>query len=236
MARTKLNQKTLPQHIAIIMDGNRRWAKAHHLPPGKGHQAGAKNLENIVDYCKEIGIKHLTVYALSTENWRKRSAKEVQGIFSLLLKIVKTKAEEYQRSGVKFFVLGNFQAFPFKVRDAIKKIMNMVLATERIKFNVALNYGGRDEIVSAIKKIIKDGVPASKVNEKLIDKYLYTHGQPDPELIIRPGGEFRLSNFLIWQMSYAELYFTDTLWPDFTPKKLEEALIWYQQRDRRMGK
>jgi undecaprenyl diphosphate synthase len=236
LTNLKIDKKTLPTHIAIIMDGNRRWARTKGLTDTQGHEAGAKNLENIVDYCRDIGIKNLTVYALSTENWRKRSAKEVGGIFNLLLKIVKIKASEYRRSGIKFFVLGNFQAFPFKVKSAIKKVMDMVLDTERIKFNVALNYGGRDEIVNAIKKIIKDGVPASKINEKLVGDYLYTKGQPDPDLIIRPGGEFRLSNFLIWQMSYAELYFTDILWPDFTPKKLEKVIYWYQQRDRRQGK
>ena len=218
------------------MDGNRRWARAHNLPVAKGHQAGSENLENIVKYCRQIGIKHITVYALSTENWKKRSAAEVRGIFNLLIHAAKTKVKEYQKSGIKFFVLGNFQAFPFKVRKAIKKMLDIVLDEERIKFNVALNYGGRDEIINAIKNIIKDGIPAGKINEKLVSKYLYTNGQPDPDLIIRPGGEFRLSNFLIWQMSYAELYFTDTLWPDFGPKQLEKAIIWYQQRDRRKGK
>jgi len=236
MAEKKLNLKKLPKHIAIIMDGNRRWARQHGFSVDKGHQAGLENLENIVKYCRQIGIKYLTVYALSTENWKKRSAKEVKGIFNLLVQVAKTKAEEYKKSGIRFFVLGNFQAFPFKVKNAIKKMLDIILDKERIKFNVALNYGGRDEIVNAIKNIIKDGVPAAKVNEKLVGQYLYTNGQPDPDLIIRPGGEFRLSNFLIWQMSYAELYFTDTLWPDFTPKKLEKALVWYQQRDRRKGK
>jgi len=173
---------------------------------------------------------------LSTENWRKRSAQEVKGIFDLLLKIVKEKKEEYRKSGIKFFVLGNFQAFPLKVRKAIKKIVDMILDQERLKFNVALNYGGRDEIVTAIKNIIKDGVKPSKINEELVSNYLYTNGQPDPDLVIRPGGEYRLSNFLLWQTSYAELYFTDILWPDFTPKKLDQAIIWYQQRHRRMGK
>jgi undecaprenyl diphosphate synthase len=233
---SKIDPNNLPQHIAIIMDGNRRWATTRGLPAGEGHQAGAENLENIVNHCRDLGIKHLTVYALSTENWRKRSAQEVKGIFSLLIKIVKEKREEYQKSGIRFFVLGNFQAFPLKVRDAIKKIMDIVLDKERLKFNVALNYGGRDEIVNAIKNIIKDGVKPEKVNEELISNYLYTKGQPDPDLIIRPGGEYRLSNFLLWQMSYAELYFTDILWPDFTPKKLDKAIIWYQQRHRRMGK
>lgn len=232
----KIDPNNLPQHIAIIMDGNRRWAAARNLPAGDGHKAGARNLEKIVDHCQEIGIKHITVYALSTENWRKRSTQEVKGIFDLLIKIVKEKRVEYQRSGIKFFVLGNFQAFPLKVRTAIKKIMDMVLDQERLKFNVALNYGGRDEIVTAIKNIIKDGVKPSQVNEELISKYLYTTGQPDPDLVIRPGGEFRLSNFLLWQLSYAELYFTDILWPDFDPKQLDKAIVWYQQRNRRMGK
>ena len=233
---TKIDYNNLPQHIAIIMDGNRRWAASRNLPAGDGHKAGAQNLEKIVQHCKDIGIKYITVYALSTENWKKRSAQEVKGIFDLLIKIVKEKRIEYQRSGIKFFVLGNFQAFPLKVRKAIKKIMDMVLDKERLKFNVALNYGGRDEIVTAIKNIIKDGVRPSQVNEKLISKYLYTTGQPDPDLVIRPGGEFRLSNFLLWQLSYAELYFTDILWPDFGPKQLDKAIIWYQQRNRRMGK
>ena len=231
----KIDSKNLPKHIAIIMDGNRRWAAARGLSASDGHKAGAENLEKIVDHCKKLGITHLTVYALSTENWKKRSAAEVKGIFSLLLKIVKEKRQEYKKSGIKFFVLGNFQAFPLKIRKAIKKIVDMILDQERLKFNVALNYGGRDEIITAIKKIIKDGVKPNQVNEKLVSKYLYTNGQPDPDLLIRPGGEYRLSNFLLWQMSYAELYFTDILWPDFNPKKLDEAIIWYQQRHRRMG-
>jgi len=233
---SKIDKNNLPKHIAIIMDGNRRWAAARGLPPEKGHEAGAQNLENIVNHCRDLGIKYLTVYALSTENWRNRSVKEVKGIFNLLLRIVKEKREEYRRSGIRFFVLGNFQAFPLKVKAGIKKIMDIVLDKERIKFNVALNYGGRDEIVNAIKNIIKDGVKPDKVNEELVSKYLYTKDQPDPDLIIRPGGEFRLSNFLLWQLSYAELYFTNIFWPDFTPKKLDKAIIWYQQRHRRMGK
>ncbi len=232
----QIDKNALPKHIAIIMDGNRRWAKARGLKPGDGHRAGAENLQNIVNYCRDIGIKNITVYALSTENWRKRSLEEVKGIFGLLLEIVRDKREEYTRSGIRFFVLGNFQAFPFKVKRAIKKMLDIVLDKERIKFNVALNYGGRDEIVHAVQNIIKDKVPANKVDEELISRYLYTSGQPDPDLIIRPGGEFRLSNFLLWQMSYAELFFTDILWPDFTPKELEKAIFWYQQRDRRLGK
>ena len=236
VTKLKLDPEKLPKHIAIIMDGNRRWARERGLPDGKGHEAGAENLQKIVEYCRDIGIKHLTVYALSTENWRKRSPMEVKGLFNLLVTIVKKKAEEYRKSGIKFFVLGNFQAFPLKVKDAIKKILSIAVVEQKIQFNIALNYGGRDEIVTALKKIIKDKIPENKITEDLISDYLYTKNQPDPDLIIRPGGEFRLSNFLIWQMSYAELFFTDILWPDFTPKEMEKAIFWYQQRDRRMGK
>jgi len=232
----KINPLKLPKHIAIIMDGNRRWAKQEGLPDGKGHEAGAANLQKIVEYCRDIGIRHLTVYALSTENWRKRAPMEVKGLFQLLIRIVREKAEQYRKSGIKFFVLGNFQAFPFKVRDAIKKILSLAIVEEKIQFNIALNYGGRDEIVNAIKRMVKDKIPADKIDEKLVSNYLYTKDQPDPDLIIRPGGELRLSNFLLWQMSYAELYFTDILWPDFSPKELEKVLIWYQQRERRMGR
>ena len=236
VTRLKIDPDKLPKHIAIIMDGNRRWAHQNGLPDGKGHEAGAENLQKVVEYCRDIGIKHLTVYALSTENWRKRSPLEVKGLFHLLITIVRKKAEEYRKSGIKFFVLGNFQAFPFKVKEAIKKILALVIIEEKIQFNVALNYGGRDEIITALKRIIKDKIPESKITEELVSSYLYTKDQPDPDLIIRPGGEFRLSNFLIWQMSYAELFFTNILWPDFSPKELEKAIYWYQQRDRRMGK
>src|SRR3989339_93379 len=155
----RINKKALPCHIAIIMDGNRRWAREHHLPDVKGHEAGAENLQQIVNYCRDIGIRHLTVYALSTENWRKRSVAEVKGIFGLLLRVVKEKADEYRKSGIKFFVLGNFQAFPFKVKEAIKKILKMIVIDEKLQFNVALNYGGRDEIITAIKKIVTDEIP-----------------------------------------------------------------------------
>ena len=232
----KLDPKKIPQHVAIIMDGNRRWAKSKGLSVTEGHQAGAKNLTRIVDYGQKLGVKHITVYALSTENWRKRTKKEVRGIFNLLVKIVREKKEEYKKRGVRFFVLGNFQAFPLRVKRAIGEILKVVLKHERMKFNVALNYGGRDEIVRAIKNIVKDGVSPSKIDEKLVSRYLYTNGQPDPDLVIRTGGEIRVSNFLLWQLSYSELYFTDTFWPDFGPKELEKAIAEYQERARRFGK
>jgi len=232
----KLNPSNIPKHVAIIMDGNRRWAALHGKTVNEGHEAGAKNLERIVKHAKELGIKYLTVYTLSTENWRKRSKEEVKGIFDLLVKIVKEKKEEYKKQGIKMFVLGNFQAFPRKVAKVIGEMLKIVLKNERMKVNLALNYGGRDEIVRAVKEIIKEGIPPEKVNEELISQHLYTNGQPDPDLIIRTGGEIRLSNFLLWQMSYSELYFTDTLWPDFGPKEFNKAIGEYQRRQRRFGK
>lgn len=232
----EIDKKIIPKHIAIIMDGNRRWASKRDLSADEGHKEGAKNLDKIVERCKELGVKNLTVYTLSTENWRKRTKKEVAGIFDLLLKIVKEKKENYEKEGIKLFVLGNFQAFPKKVARAIGEMLKIVLKNERIKVNLALNYGGRDEIIRAIQEIIKEGIPADKVNEELVSKHLYTNGQPDPDLIIRTGGEIRLSNFLLWQLSYSELYFTDTLWPDFGPKELDKAILEYQRRQRRFGK
>jgi len=232
----KIDLKNVPQHIAIIMDGNRRWAKNHNLSISEGHKAGAQNLEKVIKYCRKIGIKRVTVYALSTENWRFRSPQEVKGLFNLLLDIVKNKTHEFQQSGVKLFVLGNISAFPQKIKNAIKKLLKKTILKEEISVNIALNYGGRDEIVNAVKLIVKDKVPVNKINEKLISRYLYTKEQPDPELIIRPGGEYRISNFLIWQTSYSEFYFSDILWPDFDEKQMEKAILWYQQRQRRFGK
>jgi undecaprenyl diphosphate synthase len=236
MKKINLDKGNIPQHIAIIMDGNRRWAKARGLSVNEGHEAGAKNLDRIVKKAEELGVKHLTVYTLSTENWRKRTAKEVHGIFNLLLRILKEKKEEYENEGVKLFVLGNFQAFPRKVARGISEMLKIVLKHERIKLNLALNYGGRDEIIQAIQEIIREGTPPEQVNEALVARHLYTNGQPDPDLIIRTGGEIRLSNFLLWQMSYSELYFTDTLWPDFGPRELDKAIAEFQRRRRRFGK
>lgn len=230
-----LDPDKMPKHIAMIMDGNRRWARKYGKEITEGHRAGAQNLADLVDHCEKLGVESLTVYALSTENWRKRAKKEVKGIFDLLVEIVKKKKEEYKRRGIKFFVLGNIQAFPRRVKDAIGEMLNIVKKHERMRFNVALNYGGRDEIIRAIKKMMKDGIRPGEVDEDLVDEYLDTNGQPDPDLIIRTGGEIRLSNFLLWQMSYAELYFTDTFWPEFGPEKLEKAIYEFQDRERRFG-
>lgn len=226
----------IPHHIGIIMDGNRRWATSRGLGVHKGHEAGAQALEKIIDHCLEKGVGTLTVYALSTENWRSRTKAEVKGIFQLLVTIVKKKKREYEQKGIKLAILGNFQAFPRRVAGAIDEILKIVKENERLKVNIALNYGGRDEIVHAVKELINKKIPPEKINEETFSKFLYTNGSPDPDLIIRTGGEVRLSNFLIWQMSYSELYFTETLWPDFSPKELDRAIREYQRRERRFGK
>jgi undecaprenyl diphosphate synthase len=236
MAKTKIDLVNIPQHIGIIMDGNRRWAEKRGLSVDEGHEAGAKALEEIINHCLDLGVKTLTVYALSTENWRKRTKAEVKGIFGLIIKYSKERKKEYEKRGVKLGVLGEFQAFPKKVGRAILEVLKIVKANERLKVNLALNYGGRDEILNAVRQVIKEKVPPQKINEKNFSKFLYTNGEPDPDLIIRTAGEKRLSNFLIWQMSYAELYFTDIYWPDFNEKEFDKAIIWYQNRHRRFGK
>jgi len=232
----KIDSEKLPQHIAIVMDGNRRWAKKNNLSSSEGHKAGAKNLELIMNHCADIGVKYLTVYALSTENWKKRSPEEVKGIFDLLVFLVTNNFQNYFNAGIQLNILGNFTVFPDYVVKAINKALSVKVENPKLIMNIALNYGGRDEIVNAFKKIIDSKISSNKVTEELISQNLYTLDQPDPEIIIRPGGEYRLSNFLLWQSSYSELYFSPILWPDFTPKELEKAIYWYQQRDRRLGK
>ncbi len=237
---TKAKKKTkfdnIPRHIGIIMDGNRRWAVKKGLSTIKGHEAGVRAVKKIVEHCLELGVETLTIYTLSTENWRKRTKEEMKGIFGLLVRMVEEKKEEYKKKGIKLAVLGDFQALPRKVVRAIEEMLKIVKKHERLKVNVALNYGGRDEILRAVKKIVEEKVPPQKIDEKMLGKYLYTNGEPDPDLMIRTGGEIRLSNFLLWQLSYAELYFTDTLWPDFSPAKLDKAIAEYQKRQRRFGK
>ena len=236
MKKIKLDSNNIPQHIGIIMDGNRRWAEKKGLSVNDGHKAGAQALEKIIEYCLKLGVKTLTVYALSTENWRQRSQKEVKGIFDLLVGYVKERKKDYARRGVKLAVLGEFQAFPRKVANALKEVLGIIKKEERLKVNVALNYGGRDEIIKAVKEIMTKKIPVEKITEETFGKFLYTSGEADPDLIIRTGGEIRLSNFLLWQMSYSELYFTDTLWPNFSPKELDKAIFEYQRRQRNFGK
>lgn len=226
----------IPQHIAIVMDGNRRWARSKGLPEGKGHEAGAEALESIVEAASKMGIKTVTVYALSTENIKERARREIQGLFRLLRAGYNTKLKRMMANGVRVDVLGERSGLPLTLQKIIDEIKKTYIKSESIKLNIALNYGGRRELVEAVKGLIKEGIDVNKINETEIDKHLYTNGQPAPELVIRTGGHIRLSNFLLWQTAYSELYFTKKLWPDFSPEDLKKAVTWYQSQRRNFGK
>ena len=231
-------KNNLPTHIAIIMDGNRRWAKNNNLDVRLGHKKGAETLENIVRYCNKIGIKYLTVYAFSTENW-KRSKEEVGALMLLLQNYLDDFAKRADTENIKINMLGNREELS---KGLLKSIDNAIEKTKNntgINFNVAFNYGGRDEIVRAVKKIANDVknniIDIEAINEELISNNLYTKNVPDPDLMIRTSGEIRTSNFLPWQLVYSEFYFTDKLWPDFTEKDLDTAIEVYNTRTRKFG-
>lgn len=231
-------KNNLPTHIAIIMDGNRRWAKNNNLDVRLGHKKGAETLENIVRYCNKIGIKYLTVYAFSTENW-KRSKEEVGALMLLLQNYLDDFAKRADTENIKINMLGNREELS---KGLLKSIDNAIEKTKNntgINFNVAFNYGGRDEIVRAVKKIANDVknniIDIEAINEELISNNLYTKNVPDPDLMIRTSGEIRTSNFLPWQLVYSEFYFTDKLWPDFTEKDLDIAIEVYNTRTRKFG-
>ena len=224
----------IPVHIAIIMDGNGRWAEAHGLPRLEGHRAGTENLRQIIKGCAEIGVQHLTLYAFSTENWRRPKA-EVDGLLTILETYLDKEVDELCNEGVRLHHIGRLEAMPEPVRKKVEHSMEITCCNTRLALHLAWNYGGRDEIVHAIQRIIDDKVPSDAVNEDLVDKYLYTFGTPDPDLIIRTSGEMRVSNFLIWQGAYSEWYVTPTLWPDFTKHELFKAIEIYGQRERRFG-
>lgn len=230
--------KNLPTHIAIIMDGNRRWAKQRKLDARLGHKKGAETLENIVRYCNKIGIKYLTVYAFSTENW-KRSKEEVGALMLLLQNYLDDFAKRADTENIKIKMLGNREGLSSGLLKSLDKAIKRTENNTGITFNVAFNYGGRDEIVNAVKKIATDikenKIDLQDINEKLISDNLYTKNQPDPDLMIRTSGEMRTSNFLPWQLVYSEFYFTDKLWPDFTSNDLDEAIEEYNKRTRKFG-
>lgn len=232
----KIISEYVPQHIAIIMDGNRRWARLKGLPETKGHEAGAENLERILEAASKMGIKAITVYALSTENIKERARREVSGIFHILRSGYHKKLKKMMKNGVKITVLGELEGLPLTVRRILQEIKKAVIKNESIKLNIALNYGGKRELLEAVKGIIKEGIDVKKINEETIDSHLYTNGQTNPELVIRTGGYIRLSNFLLWQTAYSELYFTRKLWPDFEPEDLKKAVAWYQSQKRNFGK
>ena len=231
--KKKEQERPLPTHIAIIMDGNGRWAKKRSLPRTAGHVAGAKTFKTIARYCNKIGLKYLTVYAFSTENW-KRPEDEVKSIMNLLRDYLKD-AENFKDENIKVNFIGDRTPLAEDIKALMKKNEDGSKDATGLTLNIAINYGGRDEITNAVKKIVNSGVNAEDITEDLISQNLYTYGIPDPDLIIRPSGEYRLSNYLIWQSAYAEYWFSDILWPDFTPQHLEKAINDYNHRNRRFG-
>jgi undecaprenyl diphosphate synthase len=223
-----------PRHIAIILDGNGRWAEKRGLPRLEGHRAGVKNVRHILRCLNKYGIEYVTLYAFSTENWN-RPADEVNGIFDILMKVVGRETRELHKNGVKIRHIGRFRGLPEGVQRSIKKAVELTKNNRGMKLNLALNYGGRAEILDAITRITEDKISPQDIDEKLFSKYLYTAGLPDVDLVIRTSGEMRTSNFLIWQSAYSEYYFTPVLWPDFDEEELEKALLAYSQRQRRFG-
>lgn len=229
-------EKIIPQHIAIIMDGNRRWARTRGLDELKGHEKGSETLENIVELAAKTGIKTITVYALSTENIKERAKREVWGLFNLIKNSYHNKLKRMMKNGVRIEILGELNGLPKIIQRIINEIRKTYIKNESIKLNIALNYGGKTELIEAVKDLIKEGVDLNKLDESAINKKLYTKGEPDPELVIRTGGRIRLSNFLLWQTAYSELYFTKVLWPDFNEQQFKKALKWYQAQKRNFGK
>lgn len=233
---SKIESKNIPRHIAIIMDGNRRWARARNLPDKEGHKVGVEKIEEIVKAAEKMGVEVITIYALSTENIRERAKREVADLFNIIRKTYQNKFKAMMKNGVKLSVLGEIEGLPNAIRNIIREIRKTYIKSESIKLNIALNYGGKKEVIKAIKDLLKEGIDLEKISEKDLDKHLYTKGQPDPELVIRTGGRIRLSNFLLWQTAYSELYFTKVLWPDFTAQDLKRAIAWYQKQQRNFGK
>ena len=233
-----LEKENLPKHIAIIMDGNRRWAKAKGKPAGFGHKEGAKVLEKIVRYANKIGIEHITVYAFSTENW-KRAKEEVSTLMALFQSYLDDYSKRADSENIKVKIMGNRKGLSAKMISSIEKCMERTKNNTGIVFNIALNYGGREELLNVTHQIaedVKKGIlQPEEITEKDIEKYLYTKGQPDPDLLIRTSGEKRLSNFLPWQLSYSEFLFIDKNWPDFTEEDLNYAIEEYQKRTRKFG-
>jgi len=225
----------VPTHIAIIMDGNGRWALAHGLPRLAGHRAGTENLRRVIEACVEFGVKYLTIYAFSTENWG-RPFEEVQGLMRILEDVIDRELQELHDQGVQLRHIGRLDRLKPSLRNKVLQAIEHTKDNTRLVLNVAFNYGGRDEIVCAIQRMITDGIPAEQVNDDLVSRYLFTAGVPDPDLIIRTSGELRGSNFLIWQGAYSEWYFTPTFWPDFNREELAIALEEYKHRQRRFGR
>jgi undecaprenyl diphosphate synthase len=234
----ELDADRLPQHIAVIMDGNGRWAQKRHLPRVAGHRAGVQSARTIIETCARLNIRALTLYAFSMENWRRPKA-EIDFLMRLLREYLRKELPVIQRNNIQLLVIGRTDQLPPAVRADLDRATQQTGANSGMKLAVALNYGGRAELVDAFNDILShvrnNGLAAARVDEEMISQHLYTAGLPDPDLLIRTSGEMRVSNFLLWQIAYAEIYVTETLWPDFTRAQLYEALLDFQKRERRYG-
>jgi len=231
-----MKNQPLVYHLGIIPDGNRRWAKKHHLPLVEGHRKGVKIFEKLVDWCKKRNIKVLTCFAFSTENW-KRPKKEIDFLMRLIASLFEKDAlQRLKNKGVRIRIIGEMDKVPGFVKKVLKKVEKVTKDNKEIIVNLAFSYGGRGEILRAVKEIVKKKIPSKKINEEIFSRYLFTSGLPDPDLIIRTGGHQRLSNFLLWQSAYSELYFLDKYWPDFEEKDLDEALKDFASRKRNFGR
>jgi undecaprenyl diphosphate synthase len=225
----------LPRHVAIVMDGNRRWARLHGLSEGEGHSAGVDAIRPIVEHCADLGIEALSIYAFSRENWA-RDEGEVATLFALLEAAIRRETPDLVRQGVRVRILGRIEELPDQTRASVADALSATEAGHRMTLNVAFNYSGRSEIVDAVRRAVTDGLMPADIDEEAIRARLYTADGPELDLLIRTGGEQRISNFLIWQAAYAELYFTDVLWPDFAPATLDAALAEFTRRSRRFGR
>ncbi len=228
------NERKVPEHIAIIMDGNGRWAKKRMQPRMFGHKAGMKALHETVQAASDMGIGYMSVYAFSTENW-KRSADEVGGLMNIAVEYFFKEIEELNQKNVRMLVLGDRSGLPEMVQEAAENAEKSTAANTGLTLNIMLNYGGRDEIIRAFREMAEEGIPADQIDEAAVSAHLYTAGQPDPDIIVRTSGEERISNFMLWQNSYSEFFFVDTLWPDFGEKDLRRIIEEYWKRDRRYG-
>ncbi len=223
-----------PKHVAIILDGNGRWATARGKERTAGHEAGADNIVRIARYAQEKGISVLSLYVFSTENW-KRSQQEVSALMRLLVRFFKVYIDEFMQRHVQLRVMGDIRRLPFATRQSVKMGIEKTAENHGVVLNIGLNYGGRDEIARAARRAMEDGISSEAMTSDVLERYLDTAGLPPVDLLIRTGGEKRLSNFMLWQLAYTEFYFTDTLWPDFEPADLDRAIDWFGQRNRRFG-
>lgn len=235
---SQIDLTKLPQHLAIIMDGNGRWAKKRGLPRSAGHRAGVDTLRKVIEMCVELKIQVLTVYAFSTENW-KRPQDEVSILMNLIVEYLRRELDEMHKQNIRIRPIGDISALPGEARDEMNRAMEATKKNSGLQFNVALNYGGRREIVEAARaiarKVVENKISPEEITEKVFADHLFTAGQPEPDLLIRPSGELRISNFLLWQLAYAEFYYTNIYWPDFNKSELLKAILDFQKRNRRYG-